>query len=85
MQKLTFERLLGMGIVLIFIANVLAFLLHAGILVNIAWILCGGLAFLHPVCPARWKDSDREKNALLGVRIAGVLCIAVGLLTCFVV
>lgn len=40
---------------------------------------------MHPVCPARWKNSDREKNAILGVRIAGILCIAIGLLTHFVV
>lgn len=85
MQKLTFDKLICVGIALIAIANVLAFLLHAGILVNLAWIVYGVLALLHPVCPARWKNSDLEKSALLGVRIAAILCIAIGLLTRFVV
>lgn len=70
---------------LIVLANVLAFLLHAGILVNLAWVLYGCLALLRPVCPVRWKDTDREKNALLGIRIGGALCIGIGLLTRFVV
>lgn len=85
MKELTFNGLVGTGIVLVVIANALAFLLHAGILVNIAWTVYGGLCLIHPVCPARWKDSPREKNAILGVKIAGVLCIAIGLLTRFLV
>lgn len=85
MKKLTFDRLIVVGIVLISLANVLAFLFHAGILVNLAWVLYGCLGLLHPVCPERWKNSTYEKNALLGVRIGGLACIAVGLLTRFVV
>lgn len=85
MKKLTFDRLITFGIALIVIANVLAFLFHAGILVNLAWVLYGVLCFVHPVCPERWKNSSREKNALLGERIAGILCIAIGLLTRFIV
>lgn len=85
MEKLSFDKLVVVGIVLIVAANGLAFLFHAGILVNLAWIVYGTLALLHPVCPARWQNSDREKNAILGVRIAGILCIAIGLLTRFVV
>lgn len=85
MKKLTFDGLITVGITLIVIANVLAFLFHVGILVNLAWMLYGVLALVHPVCPERWQNSSREKNALLGVRIAGILCIAIGLLTRFVV
>lgn len=85
MKKLTFDKLIAVGIVLIVLANALAFLFHLGILVNLAWIVYGALAFLHPVCPARWQNSTREKNALLGVKIGGIVCIAVGLLTRFVV
>ena len=85
MEKLTFNRLIGTGVVLMVIANGLAFLLHAGFLVNLAWIVYEGIALLHPVCPARWKDTDREKNAVLGIRIGGVLCVVVGVLTRFFV
>lgn len=85
MKKLTFDRLIVTGIVLIVLANALAFLFHVGILVNLAWIVYGALAFWHPVCPERWQNSAREKNALLGVRIGGIACIAIGLLTRFVV
>lgn len=66
MEKLTFDRLIGIGIVLIVLANALAFLFHAGILVNAAWVVYGGLCILHPVCPKRWKNSNLEKSALLG-------------------
>lgn len=85
MKKITFDRLIGVGIVLVAIANVLAFMLHAGVLVNLAWVLYGGFCLAHPVCPARWQNSNREKNAVLGVRIAGGICIDIGLLTRFVV
>lgn len=85
MKEWTFDRLLILGIVLIVVTNVLAFLFHAGFLVNLAWGLYGILCLVRPVCPARWKNSDREKSALLGVRIAGGICIAIGLLTRFVV
>lgn len=85
MQKLTFSRLIEVGVVLMAIANGLAFLLHAGFLVNLAWIVYGAIALLHPACPARWKDTNREKNAVLGIRIGGILCLIVGVLTRFVV
>lgn len=85
MKKLTFDRLVLVGVVLIAVANGMAFLLHAGVLVNLAWILYGGLCLLHPVCPERWKNSVYEKNAVLGAKIAGILCIAIGLLTGFAV
>lgn len=85
MKKITFDRLIGAGIVLVAMANVLAFMFHAGVLVNLAWILYGAACLVHPVCPARWQNSDREKNAVLGVRIAGGICIVIGLLTRFVV
>lgn len=85
MKKLTFDRLIGAGVVLIAISNALAFWLHVGVLVNLAWILYGAVCLVHPVCPVRWQNTNREKNTVLGVRIAGVLCIAVGLLTRFVV
>lgn len=85
MKELTFDKLIGTGVVLIVVANALAFWFHIGILVNIAWILYGALCLLHPVCPVRWKDSEREKTAVVGVRIAGAICVAIGLLTRFVV
>lgn len=85
MKKLTFNGLITVGIALIVIANVLAFLFHTGILVNLAWVLYGVLILVHPVCPERWKNSSREKNALLGMRVAGILSVVIGLLTRFVV
>lgn len=85
MKELTFDRLILTGMVLIFAANVLAFLFHAGILVNLAWVLYGVICLVRPVCPARLKNSSREKNAVLGIRIAGVICIVIGLLTRLVV
>ena len=81
MRGLTFQRQIVLGIVLIIVGNLLAFTFHSGIFSNIMWILYGLLFILNPVYPEQ-SDSKKGKK---GARIAGIICIAVGLLTRFIV
>ncbi len=81
MKNLTFKRQVILGIVLIVLGNLLAFTLHNGIFSNIAWIIYGLLFLLHPVYSERFDN----KKGKLGARIAGILCIVIGLITRFIV
>ena len=81
MKSLTFKKQLILGIVLIVVGNLIAFIFHKGIFSNIAWIIIGLLFILNPVYPAH-LDSKRGKFC---VRILGIICIAVGILTRFIV
>lgn len=83
MEHLTFKKQVYLGIVLIVIGNLLSFILHQGLFANIAWILYGLLFIFHPVYPVRYS-TDTQK-AKLGARLAGILCILIGVLTRFVV
>ena len=56
---------------------------HNGIFSNISWVIYGLLFIINPVYPERYGNN--EKKAKLGVRIAGIICVAVGLLTRFAV
>ena len=84
MIKFTFKRQLMLGIMLIILGNVLAFVFHRGILANIAWVVYGLLFLVNPVYPEWLKNRD-SKKAEFGARIAGVLCILIGMLIEFVV
>lgn len=81
MEKLTFKRQLSLGIVLIIAGNILAFIFRKGIFSNIAWILYGLLFIINPVYPERYRDNG--KKAKVAARIAGIVCIIVGVTTRF--
>ena len=81
MKKLTFKRQLYFGIVLIIAGNILAFTFRKGIFSNIAWILYGLLFIINPVYPERYRDNG--KKAKVAARIAGIVCIIVGVTTRF--
>ena len=81
MEKLTFKRQIFFGIVLIIAGNILAFIFRKGIFSNIAWILYGLLFIINPVYPERYRDNGEK--AKVAARIAGIVCIIVGLITRF--
>ena len=81
MEKLTFKRQLFLGIVLIIAGNILAFIFRKGIFSNIAWILYGLLFIINPIYPERYRDNG--KKAKVAARIAGIVCIIVGVTTRF--
>lgn len=82
MKILTFKRQIILGIILILVGNVLTFAFHNGIFFNIAWIVYGLLFIINPVYPEQYVI---ERKGEIGARIAGVICIIVGLLTRFIV
>jgi hypothetical protein len=83
MKKITFKRQIFIGIMLIAVGNILALILHEGLCANIAWVLYGLVLIINPVYPERYNN-DAQK-AKWGIRIAGFICILVGVLTRYVV
>lgn len=82
MKKITFKQQVFIGIILIVIGNLFALILHKGVFANIAWVLYGFIIILNPVYPERY--SNDVKKAKWGSRIAGLICILVGLLTRYI-
>lgn len=76
-----FKKQILLGVILVILANILAFAFHRGLFSNIAWIVYGLLWIVHPVCP---EQMDAKKGPL-AVRLAGAACILIGLVTRFVV
>lgn len=80
MKKLTFDKQILIGLAILLMAHICSWIFKQGIFVNAAWVLYGLAFIIHPVCPERAKD---VKNIQLWVRLAGVLCVLVGLITRF--
>ena len=83
MKQWTFGKQIGMGMILLFICGILAAVLHNSIFLNLAWILYGLLFVIHPVYPEQAKFRYSEEGATTIDRIAGLICIAIGLITQF--
>lgn len=83
MIKITFKKQVRLGIMLIVVGNILALFLHKGLFANLAWVLYGLILILNPVYPPKY--SDNIKKAKWGSRIAGIICILIGILTRYVV
>ena len=81
-RKITFKQQIFIGIILIIVGNVLALFLQKGLFANIAWVLYGLILIVNPVYPERY--SNDVKSAKLGSRIAGIICILVGILTKYI-
>ena len=83
MKQWTFGKQIGMGIMLLFASGCLAAVLHNSVFLNLAWILYGLLFVIHPVCPEQAKLRYSEEGAQKIARMAGLICIAIGLITEF--
>ena len=87
MKQWTFGKQIGMGILLLFASGALTAVLHNSVFLNLAWILYGllyGLLFvIHPVYPEQAKFRYSEEGAQKIARMAGLICIAIGLITEF--
>lgn len=83
MKQWTFQKQIGMGILLLFASGILAAVLHNSIFLNLAWILYGLLFVVHPVYPEQAKLRYSEDTAQKAARMAGLICIAIGLITEF--
>ena len=83
MKQWTFGKQIGMGMILLFASGVLAAVLHDSVFLNLAWILYGLLFVIHPVYPEQAKFRYSEEGAQKITRMAGPICIAIGLITEF--
>ncbi len=80
MGKITFEKQIIFGVVFLLLMHICASLFHRGFFINIGWIAYGLAFILHPVYP---QKSAGVKNVGLWVRIGGLVCLLVGVLTRF--
>lgn len=83
MKQWTFQKQIGLGMVLLIASGLLAGIFHNGIFLNLAWILYGLLFVIHPVYPEQAKLRYSEETAQKIARIAGLICVAIGLITKF--
>lgn len=77
MKKLTFSRQLTLGMLIMAICLVIAFVAKIEVFQNIAWILYGLLFFINPVVPQNVPDG-KIKIARIAIRICGVIIIYLG-------
>ena len=62
MKKLTFKKQILIGIMLIAVGNILAFIFHKGICANIAWGIVWLMLIVNPVYPERYRNDAKEQN-----------------------
>lgn len=80
MSRISFKAQMIIGLVFLFLMHVCSTVFKIGIFVNIAWVIYGLLFVINPACPEKSKD---VKNIRLWIRLAGVLCIILGIMTRF--
>ena len=78
-KRFTFKAQLLCGVIIAIASCTLSFALHRSIFMNIAWIIYGLMWIFHPVCPG---GLDVKRGSQLA-RVAGVICIVVGLIVKF--
>ena len=83
MRQWTFQKQITIGILLLFVSGILAAILHHGVFLNLAWILYGLLFVIHPIYPEQARFRYSEEAAQKIARIAGFVCIAIGLISKF--
>ena len=80
MKKLTYEKQLFIGIIILFIMFICSAVFKNGIFSNIGWVIDGLLFVINPVCP---KKSESVKHIHLWIRLSGIIVIVIGLITHF--
>lgn len=77
MKKLTFSRQLTLGMLIMAICLVIAFVAKIEIFQNIAWILYGLLFLINPVVPQNVPDG-KIKITKIAIRVCSVIIIYLG-------
>ena len=78
MKRMTFQRQLCLGLILLFLGFICSSLFKVSIYSNIGAILYGLLFVINPVCPNKAKDVPRIR---LYIRLTGVLLVILGVMT----
>ena len=77
-MKLTYKTQLYLTFIIVLLANILSDIFSFWLYRSIGWVFCGLLHILHPVVP---KGMEKNKKAVLCIRIAGVILILIGVFT----
>lgn len=79
-RTLTFKQQVKVCIAVFIIDIVLAHLFQTGLFHNLSWLVYGAMFLVNPVLPERWWSARMHpKAAVTGLRIAGAICIYIGL------
>lgn len=78
-KALTFKRQIEVCFAVFIIDIVLAHLLQTGLFHNLSWLVYGAMFIINPVLPEQWWDVRMRPKAVTGIRIAGAICIYIGL------
>lgn len=82
MKKLTFKRQICLSLGIAVLCFITATITKLSFIHNLGWIIYGLFFIIHPVWPKRWAYAD-PKRMVRGCRIAGVIVIAIALITRF--
>lgn len=77
-SKLTFDMQMTIGIILLGFSFLLSGILDNTVFINLAWIVYGIMFIIHPAWPQR-ADFYGEKKCKMYARLAGVICVVIGL------
>lgn len=78
-NKFTFKAQLFWGVIIAIVSCTLSFTLQKSFFMNAAWIIYGLMWIFHPVYPEGFDDKRGRQLA----RVAGIICIAIGLIVKF--
>lgn len=78
MKKLSFDKQIVLGLAFLALMHICSWIFKQGIFVNIGWIAYGLLFIVHPAVPDQAKSI---KNIQRWVRLAGLLCVMIGVFT----
>lgn len=77
-MKLSFRGQRNICVIIIILFNIISTIAKHWIYHSVGWVLCGLLFLLNPVVP---EHLENNKKAVFWVRVAGVICILVGIFT----
>ena len=78
MKKISFDKQIVLGLAFLALMHICSWVFKQGIFINIAWVVYGLSFIIHPVVPDQAKGT---KNIQLWVRLAGLLCVVIGVIT----
>ena len=77
-MKLTYKAQMIIAVVIIILTNILTDVFDSWIYRSAGFVVCGLMWVIHPVLP---NSVEASKRTLLGLRIAGVFLILIGIFT----
>ena len=78
MKKLSFDKQILLGLAFLALMHICSWVFKQGIFINVGGMVYGLLFIIHPVVPDRAKGI---KNIQIWIRLAGLLCVVIGVIT----